>query len=133
MPSFGVDRTTITAFEIDDTYLFSHYFEQDDVFAKLSEYYNDAEYRFEVPAQDLDSVRTVLDDHFYEPEVADDTEAFCVVKEKYTDHADILRNAVFHTSRREYTVFLMKDALTVEQAVEQGATRLAEADLEVRL
>lgn len=133
MPSFDVDRTTITAFEIDDTYLFKHYFEQDDVFAQLNDYYNNGKYRFEVPAEDLDAVRDVLDDHFYELEVADDTEEFCVVKEKYTKHADILRNAVFHTSRRDTTVFLMKDALTVEQAVEQGATRLAETDLEVRL
>ena len=63
----------------------------------------------------------------------DAIEPFCVVKEKYTDHADILRNSVYHTSRGNNTVFVMQDRLSAKQAVEQGAIRLADADISFRL
>lgn len=133
MPSFDVDRTPITAFERDDTYLFKHYFERDDVFEQLSTYYNDTAYRFEVPADDLGSVRKMLNDNFYELVVADDTEQFCVVIETEAEYGDILRNAVVHTRHGDANVFVMKDALSVEQAIEHGATRLEETDLDIHL
>lgn len=50
MPSFDVDREELTLFVVDDIYLFKQYFEQDELFAALREYYNDEAYRFEVPA-----------------------------------------------------------------------------------
>ncbi|EMA48591.1 hypothetical protein C450_19276 [Halococcus salifodinae DSM 8989] len=56
-----------------------------------------------------------------------------MVKEKYTDHADILPNSVYHTSRGSNTVFVMQDRLSAEQAVEQGATPLADSDTNFRL
>ncbi|EMA46306.1 hypothetical protein C449_04715 [Halococcus saccharolyticus DSM 5350] len=55
------------------------------------------------------------------------------MKEKYTDHADILQNSVYHTSRGSNTVFMMQDRLSAEQAVEQGATPLADSDTSFRL
>lgn len=133
MPSFDVDSETINVFEVDGTYLFKQYFDRDEVFSELQEYYNSTSYRFEIPEDELDSVRETLEEYFYELEVVDDVEEFCVVKEKYTEHADILRNSVWQTSRGDYNVFLVKDQLSVEQAIEQGATKLEDTDLEVGL
>lgn len=80
----------------------------------------------------FDDVAERLREHFYEPVVVEDVEPFCVVKQKYTDHPDVLfKAAVAKHSSDDYTVFLLKDQLSVEQAVERGAIQLAETGLDV--
>ena len=137
MPSFEVDTTEITAFEVEEAglYIFSQYFDNDEIFAELQEYYDSEHYRFEIPADEIDRVEELLGDYFYELKRVppDAIEPFCVVKQKYTDHADILRNSVYHTSRGSNTVFVMQDRLSAEQAVEQGATPLADVDITFQL
>jgi hypothetical protein len=137
MPTFDADTTEINAFEVEDAdcYIFSQYFDTEEIFAELREYYDSEHYRFEVPADEIDRVESVLDEYFYDltrvpPDAID---PYCVVKEKYTDHADILRNSVYHTSRGSTTVFVMQDRLSAEQAVEHGATRLADSDTSFQL
>ncbi|WP_241431195.1 hypothetical protein [Halococcus thailandensis] len=102
-----------------------------------SERFSDAteQYRFEVPAGKLDRIESFLAEYFYEVNrvASDAIEPFCVVKEKYTDHADILRNSAYHTGRGSNTVFVMQDRLSAEQAIERGATPLADADTSFRL
>ena len=137
MPTFDADTTEINAFEVKDAdlYIFSQYFDQEEVFDELREYYDSEQYRFEVPADKMDRIESFLDKYFYDLNRVppDAIEPFCVVKEKYTDHADILRNSVYHTSRGSNTVFVMQDRLSVEQAVEQDATPLADADISFQL
>ena len=134
MTSFDVDREPVYVFELDHAYVFRRYFELNEVFDELRDYYDADEYRFEVPERDWDDVAEVLREYYYEPEVVDDVEDFVVVKEQYTKHAEILKNSVANWSRRGYYFFLMKDPLAVERAVqEQGATPVAETDLAVGL
>jgi hypothetical protein len=137
MPSFDVDTTEINAFEAEDAdlYIFSQYFDNDEIFNELREWYNSEQYRFEVPTDEFDTVETFLDEYFYDlAQIPSDAIGpFCVVKEKYTDHADILRNSVYHTSQGNNTVFVMQDRLSAEQAVEQGATPLADSDISFSL
>jgi hypothetical protein len=137
MPTFDADTTEINAFEVEDAdlYIFSQYFDQEEVFDELREWYDSEQYRFEVPADEMDRAESFLDKYFYDLNrvVSDGIEPFCVVKEKYTDHADILRNSVYHTSRGSNTVFVMQDRLSAEQAVEQGATPLADSDIGFQL
>jgi hypothetical protein len=96
MPSFDVTPERITVFPVDDEYLFTHYFERTDIFESLKEYYNHDTYRFEVPADEFETVREQLADNYYDLVVVDDLEPYCVVKEAYTPHADILRASVIH-------------------------------------
>jgi hypothetical protein len=137
MPTFDADTTEINAFEVEDAdlYIFSQYFDQEEVFDELREWYDSEQYRFEVPADEINRIESFLDEYFYDlNRVAPDAiEPFCVVKEKYTDHADILRNSVYHTSRGGSTVFVMQDRPSAEQALEQGATPLADSDTSFRL
>jgi len=137
MPTFDVDSTRINAFEVEDAglYIFSQYFDENEIFDELREWYNSEKYRFEVPAEEIDQVEAFLDEHFYDLQRIETPaiEPFCVVKEKYTEHAGILRNSVYHTSQAGSTVFVMQDELSAEQALEQGATRLADSDVEFQL
>lgn len=133
MPTFDVEREEITAFEVDSTYLFKQYFDRDDVFYALQSYYNRDKYRFEVDEDDLEDVRQILDENFYDLKIADALTNYCVAVEQGADYSDILRNAVLTRRRSGYVVFMMKDLLSVEQAVEQGAQRLSETEINALL
>lgn len=132
MPTFDVDRDQINVFEVNNIYLFKQYFDNDDVFDQLKEYYNSDAYRFELPTDnDLNRAEQILEDYFYELNHVDDIEPYCVVKEKYSEHRDILRNAVVKYERGQHNIFLMKDQLSVDQALEQGAVPLEETEMVV--
>lgn len=132
-PTFDVEPEQITVFQIDDEYLFSHYFTRQDVFKELSEYYNEDKYRFEISLEDFEAVREYLADEYFELVVVDDLEPYCVVKEKYTEHADILQNSVLHWERNGHLFFLMQDDLSTKEAIEQGAAPIEETDFVVGL
>lgn len=85
----------VNAFPIDNTLLIKHYFEGDDVFARLKPYYNGREYRFEVPVDEFDSLRRFLLDHGYALTVVDRPEPFYVVVPQYSEHpAGIFKESV---------------------------------------
>ena len=131
MPSFDVDREQVNLFRVEDRYLFKQYFDQDKVFTALRDYYNQDDYRFEVPPDAVEEVKQVLREHMFEPVVVDAPTEFCVIYPKYTDHPDVLfKAAVLQRSKRDKHLFLMKDRFSVEQAVNNGATRLADTDLD---
>jgi len=131
MPTFDVDREEITAFEFDGRYIFKQYFDNDDLFQELEQYYNTDKYRFEIPDESLPEVRQVLDDYFYELKIADNILPYCVVQQKEADSSTILRNAVLSRQQGNQDIFLMKDKLSVKQAVEQGASRGKESGLTI--
>ena len=123
------DREPIYVFRVDDAYMFWHYFARTDMFSEHQMYYDDDEYRFEVPEDDFPGVLEVLKQNHYEPIRVEDIKKFAVVNEEYTEHADILRNSVMHWSRDGYDFFVMQSPQAVEEAVERGATRIEETNL----
>lgn len=129
MPTFDVDPTEISAFRVDDSILFKHYFDNQEAFTGLEEYYNRDEYRFEVPGDDLNSVKQILDTHYCSLQVVEDYDPYCVVVDTDQDYSDVLRNAVLTKERSGYLILLLKDEISVEQAAEHGATRLADTHI----
>lgn len=132
MPEFRrASRERINVFEVENTYLFKHYVDED-VFSEIGRYYEEYEYRFEVPADRFAFVRQLLEDHDYHPVVVEDVEPFAVLKRKYTDHPDSLfRDAVYHRSRGNFNCFVMKSHEAAERAVDRGAIPLEARDLEL--
>lgn len=115
----------VNSFEIGGIYFFRHYFEGEDVFNRLKRYYNNQQYRFEVPASDFDSIRSFLREHGYGLVTVDAIEEFAVVVKKYTNHPEnIFKDSVIHRSVDGYNCFVMVDQLAVERAVREGAIRL---------
>lgn len=129
MPTFDIDQTEITAFEIDDTILFKHYFDQQDAFYELKDYYNNDKYRFEIPEEGLELIQQILDKYHCTLQLVDDHEPYCVVVQKGDDYTDILKTAVLTKERSGHLIFLLKDELSVEQALEHGAARLSNAQI----
>jgi hypothetical protein len=124
------DGPEIHVFELNDRHVFKRFFDVSEVFDALSDYYVHDEYRFEVPVEEYDGVEATLVEHGFEPTVVDDPEPFCVVIGQYEKHADILKESVANWTRREHRFFLMRSPFAVEQAVQQGATPVAETEFE---
>lgn len=117
-------------FEMNGRYLFKQYFEATEIFDELREYYVRDEYRFEVPTDEFAPVAETLRDHGYEPTVVEEPEPFCVVVGQYEKHAAILKESVANWTRREHRFFLMRSPFAVEQAVQRGATPVAQTEFE---
>lgn len=123
----------VKAFPIDGTVLFKHFFEGDEVFARLKPYYNGSQYRFEVPVDEFDSLRRWLREHGYDVQIVDSPAEFYVVVRQYSEHPEgIFKNAVRSESIDGHNCFLMKDRQAVEEAVAQGARRLTAEPLAVQ-
>jgi hypothetical protein len=121
----------VNVFEVDEMYLFKHYFESDEVFDRLKRYYNNQQYRFEVPPGEFEDLRSFLSNHDYGAVVVDVLEPFVVVVKKYTSHPDdIFKQCVIQRTVDGYNCFLLTDQTAVKETVQNGATRLTEADLE---
>lgn len=122
MPSFDADREEIIAFESGDKYLFSKYFDKDPLFNQLEKYHQNDKYRFEIPEDGLEQVRQILDEYLYDLVIEDSWEDYLVATDKETDSSTILRNSVMKKRQGQNDIFLMKDKLPVEQALEDIAT-----------
>ena len=122
----------INAFAVDGYYLFKHYFEGDEVFARLGRYYNNQQYRFEVPTKDFKGIRSFVAKHGYGLVAVDEATLpeFVVVVRKFTTHPDnIFKASVIHRASGDYNCFLMTDQNAVKRAVEAGAIRLTQTPL----
>ena len=124
-------QVPVNAFLVDGTYMFKHYFEGEDVFRRLKRYYNNRQYRFEVPPGEFDAVQAFLDEHGYGLVAIDAVAEFVVVVRQYTTHPDnIFERSVGQRRVDDYHCFLMTDLDAVEEAVDDGANRLLETELE---
>lgn len=130
----GFRRATeevVHVFEVDGRYLFKQYFDDEAVFARLREFYDQQHYRFDVPPQRFDDVRDVLGEHGYGLVEVDPLDEFVVVVRQYTAHPDdIFKSAVCQRRKDRFNFFVLTDLDAVERATAGGATRLAETDLE---
>lgn len=69
----------VFVFEIGEQFLFRHYFQGRDVFKRMQRYYNQRKYRFEVPPDRFDEVKSFLDDYGYTLVIVEETDTFVVV------------------------------------------------------
>lgn len=131
MPTFDVDKERINLFEISDTLLFSHYFDNRDIFKKLSDWYVEERYRFEVPRDEHDEVEEILHEYYFDPVIIEDPTRFCVAINQNSKYEDILRNSVHHWNHGGRRYFIMKDQLEAEKAVENGAEKTDPGHIEI--
>lgn len=130
---FGISPDPVLLFRVGNQYMFSAYIDHEAVFDDLRQYYNDTEYRFEVPLDAYPEVCERLEDAYFDPVEVTDLEPYCVVLEKYDEHAAVLKQSVATWERRGHRFFLLRSDLAVADALERGATRLDETEFVVGL
>ena len=120
----------VNVFVVDEVCLFRHYFEGDDLFRRMRRYYNNQQYRFEVPKEEFEEVRTFLAGHGYGLVTVDSTRPFVVCVKQYTEHPDdIFKSSVVQRTSDGYNCFLLRNRDAVDEAVADGAIRLDQTDL----
>ncbi|MFB6216715.1 MAG: hypothetical protein ABEJ72_07085 [Candidatus Aenigmatarchaeota archaeon] len=129
MPTFDIETEEITVFDIGERYTFKTYFDEDQLFKRLEKYYNKDKYRFEIPECDLEEVRQVLDEYYYELDAEDSVEGYCVVVDRKSKSANTLKNSVMKKHKGEYEILVMKDKLSKRQAVEKDAVSLEKSEV----
>lgn len=130
MPTFDIETEEIIAFEIGDRYIFKTYFDENQLFKQLKLYYDEDKYRFEIPDSYLGQVRQTLEKYYYELEVVDSVEDYCIVMNMKSKSANTLRNSVMRNHRRQQEILVMKDNSSKKQAVEKDAITLEKSEVE---
>jgi len=128
MLTFDIEMEEITAFEIGGRYIFKTYFEEDQLFKELEKYYNEDKYRFKIPEYDLEEVRQVIEEYYYELDVEHSVEDYCVVVDRKSKSASTLKNSVMKIHREQHEILVMKDELSKEQSLEMGAVTLEKSE-----
>lgn len=132
MPAFRrASRERVNAFRVDEQYLLKHYFEGETVFDRLRWYYNNQQYRFEIPESEFDVLETFLAEHGYDLVEIDYSGPYVVAVKAYTAHPEgIFKSCVATRSRSGYNVFLLADREAVEQAIQAGAEQIADTPIQ---
>jgi len=131
---FDISRKNINIFKIGNIYCFKAYFNDKDIFKELSTYYNKERFRFEFStSSELNKLIKYLWNAGYDANLVEDISKY-LVKIKHTmKYAKILKNSIEQTEIGSDRVFLMKDLLSVEQAIELGAEKYTDKIESTRL
>lgn len=121
---FDITRKKINVFKIGKLYCFKHYFNDKQVFEELSEYYNKDKYRFECgTAGERNKIIKYLWKMGFDATLIEDPSKYIVKIDRTNRYAPILKNSIEQTETGNVRLFLMKDMVSIEQAVGYGAER----------
>ena len=129
---FDIDRKKVNIFKIGNLYCFKQYLDDRELFDELSEYYNQEKYRFECKtAAERNKIMKLLISKGFDPIPVDDFKEYMVKIDRYKKYGTMLKNSIEHTEMGSERIFVMKDLLSVEQAIAQGAEKYTDhIDLE---
>ena len=117
-------RRKVNIFKIGKLYCFKQYFNDKEIFKELSEYYNKGNYRFECgTAGERNKIIKYLGEAGFDTNIIEDLSDYLVKIDRFKKYAAILKNSIEQTELGSDRIFLMKDRLSVEQAIEQGAEK----------
>ena len=114
----------INIFKIGGLWCFKYFFGDREIFMDLSEYYNQAKYRFELKdVGERNKVMKYLEEKGFETVPIEDTSDYTVKIDRFKKYAPILKNSIESTEREKDRVFIMKDLASVEEAIAKGAEK----------
>ncbi|MEA2045149.1 MAG: hypothetical protein U9N48_01290 [Euryarchaeota archaeon] len=115
-------RKRITVFPLGKIWAFKYFFGDKDIFRELADYYNRGEYRFEFKtATERDEAFVLLENNGFDIDLVEDPGKYVVKLDKSSKYAPVLKNSVEYTETSNERIFLMKDMLSVEEALSFGA------------
>lgn len=130
MPIFNAEKEEVSAFNLEDTYIFKTFFQEDSVFNQLQKYYNKYKYQFEVLEENQKKREQLLDKYYYELEVINKFEDYCAVAEKETISSDILRNSVVRKQRKKHEISIMKNEIPEKRVLKHSAERIEKSEIQ---
>ena len=123
----NITRKKVNIFKIGKLYCFKQYFDDRELFNELSQYYNDKNYRFECKTiGERNKIMKLLWTKEFESIPVDDFHDYMVKIDRFKKYSNILKNSIEYTEIRSDRIFVMKDMLSMEQAIEQGAEKFTD-------
>jgi hypothetical protein len=131
VPTFDADppkREKINLFKIRKVWCFKHFFDDKELFKELYNYYNQEKYRFELPSVgERNKIMKYLYRKGFDPILIEDASDYTVTMDRFKNYAPILRNSIDYEEKGEARTFIMKDLVSVEEAVDAGAEKCEES------
>ena len=115
-------RKAITVFRIGRIWTFKHFFADKETFKELADHYSRDRYRFEFLTEvERDGAFEKLEDLGFDIQVVEDLAGYVVSLDKSSKYAPVLKNSIEYAQIHNERVFLMKDPVSVEEALQFGA------------
>jgi hypothetical protein len=112
----------ITVFKVGSRWMFKHYFDDRDTFRELADHYDKDNYRFEFKTiGERNKALKLLEHKGFDAQLVENLKGYVVKLDRYSKYAAVLKNSVYHIETPEWRIFLMKDRVSVEEALRQGA------------
>jgi len=125
-------KKRINLFKAGNRWIFKHYFEDQETFRELAEYYDKNGYRFVFKTLgERNKALKILERRGFEVALVENARGYVVKLCRYSRYAPLLKNSVAHIETPEWRIFLMKDLAAVEEALRLGA-KLVEVDVKFR-
>jgi len=122
-------KKRINLFKAGNRWIFKYYFEDQEIFRELAEYYDKNGYRFVFKTLgERNKALKILERKGFEIALIENARGYVVKLGRYSRYAPLLKNSVAHIETPEWRIFLMKDLAAVEEALRLGA-KLVEVDV----
>ena len=117
-------REKINLFKIGRVWCFKHFFDDKELFRELYDYYNQDQYRFELPTVgERNKIIKYLERKGFEIALIEDLSNYTVTLEIFKKYAPLLRNSIDHIVKGNIRIFVMNDMAAVEEAIAAGAKK----------
>jgi hypothetical protein len=115
-------RKLIIFFKLYTLWVFKQFFDNQELFNALLDYYNKDLYRFDFKSIGArNNALKLLEKNGFDYDLVEDLKGYVVQLPKYAKYAPILKNSVAFKETANERLFLMKDWAAVEGAVGLGA------------
>jgi hypothetical protein len=127
-PTFDVEpekKKEIYFFKIGKIWCFKYFFDDKEIFSELLEYYNREKYRFELGSVGTrNKIIKYLEKKGFGPVLIEDASAYTVKINRFKKYGPILKNSIDYDEKGKDRIFIMKDIVSVEYAIEAGAEKV---------
>jgi len=115
-------RKRIIVLKLGKLWAFKHFFENNEIFNALLDYYNKDLYRFEFKSTATrNNALKILERNGFDYELVEDMKGYLIKLPKSAKYAQILKNSVAYKETVNERIFLMKDMASVEEALSLGS------------
>jgi hypothetical protein len=126
-PTFDIEpekKEKLNIFKIEKIWCFKYFFDDKEIFNDLLEYYNREKYRFELGSVGArNKIIKYLEKKGFKTVLIEDASDYTVKVDRFKKYASILKNSIDYDEKGQDRIFIMKDLVSVEEAVEKGAEK----------
>jgi hypothetical protein len=115
-------RKRIIVFKLGNFWVFKQFFDNRELFTALLDYYNKDQYRFELKSiGSRNNALKLLERNGFDYDLVETLKGYLVTLPKSVKYAQILKNSVAFKETADERIFLMKDLVALEEAINVGA------------